>query len=104
MSTINRGHNLFPFPIHSNNSFVPQRQDGTEPFNFTNNLLKEQKKPDSRPKMEQGTDTTGTPVDMEEESPTLNETSSEIITPSPMNTEDEEDVAGMMEIFLLQRI
>ena len=98
MSTIKRTDNLFPFPVQPNVNFIPQRQDEGEltPFNFTNNLLKEQNKPDLTLKREPVSDATCIPVSIEEDSPTINEASSESITPSPMNTEDEEDTTGII--------
>ena len=106
MSTIKRSDNLFPFPIQPNFNFAPQKQDGNEftPYNFTKDLLKEQKKPELRLKKEPVSNATCIPVNIEEDSCSLHEASSDSITPSPMNTEDEEDTTGILLIYAIHVI
>ena len=103
MSTTKRLDNLFPFPIQPNFNFAPQKQDGNEftPYNFTKGLLKEQKKPELRLKKEPLSDATRTPVNIEDDSCSLHEASSDSITPSPMNTEDEEETTGIVLIYVV---
>ena len=64
------------------------------PFNFTSCLLKEQNKPDERIKSEPTSEMQYVPIQMETETTPISEESSEVITPSPVHTEDEGDSTG----------
>lgn len=93
MPSIRKSDNLFSFPIQPNDNYIAPRQDLTDltPFNFTSCLLKEQNKPDERIKSEPTSEMQYVPIQMETETTPISEESSEVITPSPVHTEDEGD-------------